>query len=134
MASGTPPCGDGRYLTAPRSGQRVRLRTGEEAVDLVVQRPLIKHELAGELASPLEQLAIRPKPREPKLGQPRLARAEQLALSPQLQILLCQLEAVRRLDERLQTLAGVVGQLLLGARDEQAVRLVGAAADAPPQL
>src|SRR5262245_24049434 len=120
--------------TARRSRQRVRLRAGEEAVDLVVQGPFVRHQLQSELARPLEQLAVCAEASETELREARLPRAEQLALPAQLQVLLCQLETVGRLDERLQPFARVVCQLLLGTRDEQAVGLLGAAADAAPQL
>ena len=91
-------------------------------------------QLAGELAGPFEQLAVGAQAREPELGEAGLTCPEQLALAAQLKVLLGQLEAVCRLDERLQALAGIVGQLFLGARDEQAIGLFGAAADAATQL
>ena len=63
-----------------------------------------------------------------------LARAEQLAAAAQLEVDLGELEAVGRRDERLEALLRRLGQLLLRARDEQAVRLLGAAPDAAAQL
>ena len=56
------------------------------------------------------------------------------ALAAQLEVALGELEAVGRLDERLEARLRRVGQLLLRPRDEQAVRLLGAAADAAAQL
>src|SRR3954470_11497063 len=91
-------------------------------------------QLLGELPRPLEQLAVGPQAGESKLRHAGLPRAEELALAAQLEILLRQLEPVRRLDQGLQALPRVVGQLLLGAGDQQAVRLLGAPTDPPPQL
>jgi len=71
---------------------------------------------------------------ETQVGEARLARAEQLALAPELEVLLGELEAVGRVDERLQPRLRVVGQFLSRARDQQAVRLLGAAPDAASQL
>ena len=52
----------------------------------------------------------------------------------QLEVDLGEREAVVRVHERLQALLRVLGQLLLRTRDEQAVRLLRAAADAAAQL
>src|SRR6478672_11033302 len=128
------PRRDSPYETALRSRERVGLGVGEETVDLVVQWALVPHQFLGQRPCLLEQSSVGAQPGEAELGQAGLARAEQLALAAQLEILLRELEAIRRLDERLQPLAGVVGQLLFGPRDEQAVRLLGSAADAAPQL
>src|SRR5215475_14107033 len=98
--------------TAQPSRQRIDLRTGEKTVDFVVQRAFVGDQLLRELARPLEQLPIGAQTREAELRQPRLPRAEQLALAPQLQVLLRQLEAVRRRDERLQPRDGRVRQFL----------------------
>ncbi len=64
--------------------------------------------------------------------RPDWRRAEQLPLAADLEVALGELEAVGRRDHRLEPLAGDVGQLLLRAGDEQAVRLLGTAADAAP--
>ena len=66
--------------------------------------------------------------------RPGLARAEQLAGPAQLEIDLGQLEAVRRLDERLQARDRGLRELLLRPRDEQAVRLLRAPAPHGPEL
>src|SRR3954452_20183129 len=70
------------------SRQRRDLRAGEETVDLVVQRPLVGDQLSGQLARPFEQLAVGAQAREAELRKARLARAEQLALAAQLEVLL----------------------------------------------
>ena len=56
------------------------------------------------------------------------------AAAAQVEVDLGELEAVGRLDERLEARLRGLGQLLLRARDEQAVRLLRAAADAAAQL
>ncbi len=73
-------------------------------------------------------------PREAEVGEPGLARAEQGAAAADLEILLGELEAVRRGDHRLEPVVGTLRQLLLGAGDEQAERLLGPAPDAAAQL
>src|SRR5206468_8511107 len=72
--------------------------------------------------------------RELQVGQAGLARAQKLSLATDLEVLLRELEAVRRRSERLEPLLRAVGELLARARDEQAVRLLGTAPDAPAQL
>ena len=67
---------------------------------------------AGGLARPLEQRAVGAELREAELGETRLTRAEQPALAAQLEVLLGQLEAVGRRDERLEPLGGDVGERL----------------------
>ena len=110
-----------------------RLAVGEEAVDLVVQRAFVVDELLGELARPLEQVTVGAQARETELREAGLARAEQLPL-PQLEIDLGELEAVGRPDQRLEPRLRGVGQLLLRARDQQAVRLLRPAPDPPSEL
>ena len=56
------------------------------------------------------------------------------ALAAQLEVALGELEAVGRLDERLEPRLRGVGQLVLRPRDQQAVRLLRAAADAAAEL
>ena len=65
---------------------------------------------------------------------PDCRRAEELALAAQLEVALGELEAVGRLDERLQPRLCAVGQLELRPGDEQAVGLLGAAPDPAAQL
>ena len=69
-----------------------------------------------------------------EVGQPRLPRAEERAAAAKVEIDLGELEAVGRRDERLEALLRRLGQLLLRARDEQAVGLLGAAPDPAAQL
>ena len=59
---------------------------------------------------------------------------EQRSAAAEVEIDLRQLEAVGRVDERLQPVPRGLGQLLRHARDEHAVRLLRPAADAAPQL
>ena len=66
-----------------------------------------------------------------KVGQAVLHRAEELARAAQTQVLLGELEAVGGRGHDLQALARV---LRLALRDEDAVRSIGAAADAAAQL
>ena len=63
----------------------------------------------------LEQAPVASQPGEGEVREPGLARPEQLALAPQLEVDLGQLEAVGRVDERLQPLAGRLRELLLRA-------------------
>jgi len=51
---GIVPDGDSPYQTALRSCERVGLGAGEEAVDLVVQRAVVPHQLVGQRARLLE--------------------------------------------------------------------------------
>src|SRR5919108_1370767 len=97
---------------------------------LVAERSLRLDEILSPRARLGDESSIANEPRELQVGKPRLARAEKLALPTQLQIDLGELEAVRDLDERLQAALRFVGQLLLRARDEQAVGLLRSTADA----
>src|SRR5262249_59951518 len=107
---------------------------GKAGVYLVVDWALGVDERLRGLASAFEQRPIRAQTRELQIGEPRLTRAEQLSLAADLEILLREFEAVGRGDERLEALLSGVRQLLPRARDEEAVRLLGAAADAASQL
>src|SRR6266568_3594904 len=102
----------------------------ERALDLVHQRALGVDEVSGELARALQQPAVPAQVREAEVAEPGLARPEQLPAATDVEVDLGELEAVRRADERLQPGNGRLGQLLLGARDQQAVGLLRAAADA----
>ena len=73
-------------------------------------------------------------PREAEVGEPGLARAEELALAADLEVLLGELEAVGRRDQRLEPVVRALRQLLLRAGDEQAVRLLRPAPDPAAQL
>src|SRR5262249_23718009 len=110
----------------------LRLDLGEERSGRVLQRPRLDRRSGG--TGPLEQGAITPEGCKAEVGETRLARAEQRAASAQLEIDLRELEAVARVAERLQTRVRRIGQLLLRPRDEQAIRLLGAAPDAAAQL
>src|SRR5881275_2134449 len=89
---------------------------GEEAVGLVLPGPVLAGELVRERARALDQRPVGAEAREAEIRQPRLPRAEQLALAPQLQVALGELEAVARLDERLEPRLRRVRQLLLRPR------------------
>src|SRR6478672_425399 len=127
-----PPLRPGSRPTAARSGSgRARPRSpthasssgldilaGEDPLDFVVQRALVVDERVGDLPRALEQLAVRAQAREPEIRDARLPRAEELALAADLEILVRELEAVGRRDERFEPRQRRVGQLLLRARDE----------------
>ena len=98
----------------------------EDALDLVGERTLVVDQALGSGSRALEQRAVVPPVDEAEVGEPGLARAEELALAPELEVALGELEAVGRVDERLQPLLRVVGELLARPRDEQAVRLLTA--------
>ena len=71
---------------------------------------------------------------EAKIGKARLPRPEQLAFSPQLEVDLGEAESVGGLDERFETPPSSLGELVSGARDEQAIRLLGPPPDAASEL
>jgi hypothetical protein len=71
---------------------------------------------------------------EAEVGEARLPCAEQGAPAAQLEIDLGELEAVARVDERLQPRMRGLGQLLLRPRDEKAVRLFGSPPDPAAKL
>ncbi len=115
-----------------RRGSRGRRR--EERVGVVLPRAVLGDELGGELAGLLEQRAVGAEAGEAEVAEAGLPRSEELALAAEVEVALGELEAVRGLDERLEARLGGVGQLELRARDQQAVRLLGAAADAAAEL
>src|SRR4051812_41236016 len=96
---------------------------GEACGHLVVERAVCVDERPRSLARALEQLAILAQARELQIAEARLSRPEQLPLAADLEILLRELEAVRRRDERFEPLDRRVGQLVARARDQQAIRL-----------
>src|ERR687895_996800 len=114
------------------------IRIGEQTPELVLERledlVVAFNELGRPAARARDELTVPREASELQIGETRLPRAEQLALPPDLQVDLRQLEAVRDLDERLEPLLRFLGQLLLGARDEQAVGLLGSATDSSAQL
>ena len=117
------------------SAQAETSRLAEDPLDLVVERPRLVDELCRRGARALEQLAVGAQPREAEVGEPGLARAEQLALAAQLEVALGELEAVgraRRAPPGGRRAVSVSSSRR--ARDEQAVRLLRAAADAAAQL
>ena len=118
------PLRPGRRRRRRRAGGRPRPATG---------RP--RRRALRELAGALEQRPVGAQAREAQVAEPRLARAEQLALAAQLEVALGELEAVassRRAPRAAPAPASVSSSLR--PRDQQAVRLLGAAADAAAQL
>src|SRR4029079_4302448 len=93
----------------------------EQRLDRIAEQAFIGQRRSRG-ACPLEQGDVLAQPGEPQVGEPRLPRAEQLALATDLEIALGELESVGRRDHRLESLTGNVGELLLWARHEQAVR------------
>src|SRR5919197_4658970 len=81
-----------------------------------------------------EQPLVAAEMRETEIREARLPRPEQMPFAADLEVALRELEAVRRLDHRLETLARGVRQLLLRPRDEQAVRLLRTATHPPAEL
>ena len=65
---------------------------------------------------------------------PGLPRAHELALAADLEVALRELEAVGRRNHRLEPLDRRLGELVAMPRDEQAIGLLGSAADAPAEL
>src|SRR5439155_18347973 len=78
--------------------------------------------------------AVGTEPREAEIGEAGLPGSEQLPAAAEVEVDLGELEAVRRLDERLEAGARGVGQLLLRARDEQGVGLLRPTPDPAAQL
>src|SRR5215210_6511936 len=128
----SPPLQSGPDPGRGSSGRQLAL--AEDALDLVGERAFVSDEAIGSSARALEQRAVAAPVDEVEIGDTGLARAQQLALASQLEVLLRELEAVVRIDERLQPFLRVVGQLLALPRDQQAVRLLRAATDAAPEL
>ena len=89
-------------------------------------RPRRAARCASALARSIRSRSI-PQLREAQVAPARLPGAEELTLAAQLEVDLGELEAVGRLDERLEARLRDVGQLELVAGDEQAV------ASAPPR-
>ena len=83
------------------------------------------------LARVAQHLVIAGQVRDAELGQPVLARAEELAGPAQAQVLLRDAEPVVRVLHDAQPRARLLGQLV---RDEEAVRRGRAAADPSTQL
>ena len=81
------------------------LGAAEQPVDLEVEQAFFL-EACGELARVLEQVAVGAKPGEMEIGEPRLTRPEELALTADLEVSLGELEPVGRLDESLEPLRG----------------------------
>src|SRR5207237_4662266 len=101
---------------------------------LVEERPRGARELARDRPGPLEQRPVETDVREAEVGRAVLAGAEELPAAAQVEVDFGELEAVGRGDERVESALRGLGQLLLRAGDEQAVRLLGAPADAAAQL
>ena len=69
-------------------------------------------ELGRDLPRLLEQVPVRAEPREAEVGEPRLPRADELSLAPDLEVAFGELEAVGRRDHRLEALEGRLGELV----------------------
>src|SRR5262249_31666145 len=106
----------------------------EPSLDLVIERALVVEETSRLLARAVQELPGGAEPREDEVGRAGLAPAEELSPTPDLEVDLGELEAVARGDKRFQPSTRRVGELLLGAGDEQAVGLLGAAPDPTAQL
>src|SRR6266566_495237 len=79
-----------RGLSPDRSGSGEALWDAgdRQARGLVMPRTVLVDELASELAGSLQQLAVGAEAREAEVAEPGLARAEELALPPQLEVAL----------------------------------------------
>src|SRR4029453_15544318 len=99
-----------------------------ESLSILPRQPL------GQLPRLGDQRAVAREADELQVGEARLARAEQLSLAAQLEVDLGEGEAVVRVDERLQAALRLLGELVLRARDEEAVGLLRAAANSSAQL
>src|SRR5216117_1326696 len=106
----------------------------EEGVDLVLERAGRGSQLLGGGPRPLEQRPVEAHMGEAEVADAVLARPEQLAAAAQVEVDLGELEAVGRCDERLEPALRGLGQLLLRARDKQAVGLLCATSHAAAQL
>src|SRR5437660_7906978 len=116
------------------SGKRFGLDRGESLLDFVRQRPCVLDEVRGERAGALEQRTVAAELRELQIREPRLPRTQQLAAAAQLEVDLRELEAVGGADEGFEPGGRRIRQLVSRARDQEAVRLLGGATDASPQL
>ena len=102
--SGSPRIGRGRRAGRARRGSArassptPRTRPGARRRRAAPRPPppSSRRERARRVARLLEQLAVLRDPREAEVGEPRLARAEERAAAADLEILLGELEAVRR--------------------------------------
>ena len=74
----------------------------ERGGERLVVRPVLVDQFQGGGAGALEQRAVGAQLREAQVAEARLAGAEQLALAAQLEVALGELEAVGRVDERLE--------------------------------
>src|ERR687887_797302 len=125
----------GRVSRLLGAKMRAPLREPEmirNAIGLLEQRPLGVDQLGRPPTGLRDQLAISRQPRELEIGEPGLARAEQLSLPTQLEVDLRELEAVGGLHEGFEAPLRLVGQLLLGTRDQEAVGLLPPAPHATP--
>ena len=68
-----------RRLRGRRLGLAYVLGLAEQSLDGLVEERLAGG-LVRELSRPFQQVAIRPQPREAQIGEPRLARADELPL------------------------------------------------------
>src|SRR5712692_5517955 len=97
---------------------------GEFRLDFVVQWAVHVDQALRCLSRALEQVPVRTQARELQVAEPRLPRAEQLALAADLEVLLGEREPVVGRNQRLQPLDRRVRQLFTRTRDQQTVRLL----------
>src|SRR5450432_2441501 len=105
------------------------IRIAGHSRGLVLPRAVLVAQAHGDLARLLDQIAVLPQPRELQIAPAGLTGAEQLALPSQVEIDLRELEAVGRVDERLQATFRRLGQLVDRPGDQQAVALIAAPPD-----
>src|SRR5918996_1141227 len=89
-------------IAATISASGMHFGLAEHPLDLVVERACDVHQLTRSHAGALQQRPIGAQTREAQVGEPRLPRAQQLALSAKLEVDLRQLEPVARGDQRLE--------------------------------
>src|SRR5713101_6373365 len=116
------------------SGKRFGLDRGESLLDVVRERSCVLDEVGREGAGALEQRTVAPELRELQIREPRLPRPQQLPAAAQLEVALRELESVVGADEGLEPGGRRIRQLVSRARDQEAVRLLARAPDAPAQL
>ena len=92
------------------------------------------HELPREVAGSFEEGAVGTEAGEAEIAEAGLTGAEELALSAELPVAVGELEAVGRLDERLEPCLGDLGELQFRPRDQKSLRLLPPSPDPAAQL
>lgn len=110
----TPALADPLRITFLASGLAEVVDLTEEPFDLVREQPVVFDGPRG-YASALEKRLVMTEADEPEIGEPGLARSEELALSAYLEIALGKLEAVGCGHHRLEPLHGSFGELFARA-------------------